>query len=78
MLTRLTAEAMRDIAHLLRSSHLASLRGILDDPESSANDRFVAFELLKNATISAAILAGPIAGMLAGVAVMIVAFRPRS
>ena len=49
----LTATAMRDIAHLLRSSHLAQLRGILDDPEASANDRFVALDLLKNANIAA-------------------------
>ncbi|MBX7161825.1 MAG: fumarate hydratase [Acidimicrobiia bacterium] len=53
VLTALTAAAMRDIAHLLRSSHLASLRGILDDPESSANDRFVAVELLRNAVVAA-------------------------
>ena len=49
----LTATAMRDIAHLLRSSHLAQLRAILDDPEASANDRFVALDLLKNASIAA-------------------------
>ncbi|NRA00572.1 MAG: fumarate hydratase C-terminal domain-containing protein, partial [Myxococcales bacterium] len=41
------------IAHLLRSSHLAGLRKILDDPDASANDRFVAFELLINANIAA-------------------------
>ena len=49
----LTAEAMRDIAHLLRPGHLQQLRDILDDPEASANDRFVALDLLKNASISA-------------------------
>jgi fumarate hydratase, class I len=49
----LTAEAMRDIAHLLRPGHLASLAAILDDPEASANDRFVALDLLKNANIAA-------------------------
>jgi fumarate hydratase class I len=49
----LTAEAMRDIAHFLRSDHLAQLRTILDDPEASDNDRFVALDLLKNATIAA-------------------------
>ncbi|WP_419922611.1 fumarate hydratase [Candidatus Poriferisodalis sp.] len=49
----LTAEAMRDMAHLLRTDHLASLAAILDDPEASANDRFVALELLKNANIAA-------------------------
>ena len=50
----LTAEAMRDISHHLRTSHLEKLSGILDDPEASANDRFVAIELLKNAIIAAA------------------------
>jgi fumarate hydratase class I len=45
--------AMHEIAHYLRSSHLAQLRAILDDPEASANDRFVALDLLKNACISA-------------------------
>ncbi len=44
---------MRDIAHLLRPGHLAQLAHILDDPEASANDRFVALELLKNANIAA-------------------------
>jgi fumarate hydratase class I len=52
-LTLLTREAMRDIAHLLRPGHLAQLRKILDDPEASANDRFVALDLLKNANIAA-------------------------
>ena len=49
----LTSEAMRDIAHLLRTGHLAQLASILDDPEASANDRFVATELLRNANIAA-------------------------
>ncbi len=52
-LTLLTAEAMRDIAHLLRPSHLKQLASILDDPEASDNDRFVAADLLKNANIAA-------------------------
>lgn len=52
-LTRLTREAMRDIAHFLRPGHLAQLRAILDDPEASANDRFVALDLLKNAAVAA-------------------------
>ncbi len=52
-LTMLTRTAMTDIAHLLRPSHLAQLRAILDDPEASANDRVVALELLKNANIAA-------------------------
>ncbi|MDW3213520.1 MAG: fumarate hydratase [Ilumatobacteraceae bacterium] len=50
---RLTAEAMREIAHFLRPAHLQQLRNILDDPEASPNDRFVATDLLKNAAISA-------------------------
>ena len=49
----LAKTAMRDIAHLLRPAHLGQLRKILDDPEASANDRFVALELLKNANIAA-------------------------
>ena len=53
VLTLLTREAMRDIAHLLRPGHLAQLRAILDDPEASANDRFVALDLLQNANIAA-------------------------
>jgi fumarate hydratase class I len=53
VLTLLTSQAMRDIAHLLRPGHLAQLAHILDDPEASANDRFVALELLKNANIAA-------------------------
>ncbi len=49
----LTDEAMHDIAHYLRPAHLAQLRRIIDDPESSGNDRFVALDLLKNVNISA-------------------------
>ncbi len=52
-LSLLAAEAMRDVAHLFRPSHLAQLRAILIDPEASENDRYVALELLKNANISA-------------------------
>jgi fumarate hydratase class I len=52
-LTLLAKEAIRDIQHLLRSSHLAQLRAIVDDPEASGNDRFVAMDLLRNACISA-------------------------
>ncbi len=44
---------MHDIAHYLRPAHLAQLRRIIDDPEASANDRFVALDLLKNVNISA-------------------------
>ena len=50
---RLAAEAIRDVSHLFRTSHLAQLRKILDDPEASDNDRFVALELLRNANVSA-------------------------
>ena len=53
-LTWLANECMRDISHLFRGEHLAKLRAILDDPESSENDRFVALELLKNANVAAA------------------------
>ena len=53
VLTDLTFTAMRDISHLLRPAHLAQLRTIIDDPESSPNDRFVALDLLKNANIAA-------------------------
>ena len=52
-LALLAGTAMRDIAHLLRPGHLAQLRRILDDPDASANDRFVALDLLKNANIAA-------------------------
>ena len=49
----LTETAMHDIAHYLRPGHLAQLRTILDDPEASDNDKFVALDLLKNANIAA-------------------------
>ena len=52
-ITLLTEVAMRDIAHLLRPGHLRQLANILKDPEASANDRFVAIDLLKNASIAA-------------------------
>ena len=51
-LTILAAEAFKDTAHLLRSSHLNQLAQILDDPSASENDRFVAYDLLKNANIA--------------------------
>jgi fumarate hydratase class I len=53
VLTRLTDEAMHDIAHYLRPAHLTQLRSILDDPAASPNDRFVALDLLRNANIAA-------------------------
>jgi len=52
-LTLLTREAYVDCQHLLRPGHLQQLRNILEDPEASDNDRFVAFDLLKNANIAA-------------------------
>jgi fumarate hydratase class I len=52
-LTELSRAAMRDIAHLFRTAHLQQLSDILRDPEASANDRFVALELLKNACVAA-------------------------
>jgi fumarate hydratase class I len=53
LLTLLAREGMRDIAHLLRPGHLRQLRAILDDPEASPNDRYVARDLLQNACIAA-------------------------
>ncbi len=52
-LEKLTAEAIHDINHYLRSEHLQQLTNIVKDPEASANDRFVAIDLLKNANIAA-------------------------
>ncbi|MCU0593236.1 MAG: fumarate hydratase, partial [Desulfobacterales bacterium] len=52
-LTLLAQQAFTDVAHRYRASHLKLLAGIFDDPESSANDRYVALELLKNAVIAA-------------------------
>jgi len=52
-LRTLAFEAIKDISHLLRPGHLAQLAAILDDPEASPNDRFVAWDLLRNANISA-------------------------
>ncbi len=52
-LTLLASQAFKDAAHLYRAEHLEKLKMIIDDPESSDNDRYVALELLKNAAISA-------------------------
>src|SRR4029078_5502632 len=52
-LTALAEEAFADINHLLRPGHLAEVRNILDDKEASTNDKFVAFDFLKNANIAA-------------------------
>ena len=49
----LAEAAFRDVSHLLRPGHLAQLKKILDDPDSSDNDRYVALEMIKNAVISA-------------------------
>lgn len=51
-LTLLAAESIRDISHLFRPGHLAQLRAILDDPEATDNDRFVARTMLQNAVVS--------------------------
>jgi fumarate hydratase class I len=53
VLTLLAREGMRDVAHLLRPTHLRQLRAIIDDPQASPNDRFVARDLLTNACIAA-------------------------
>ena len=53
VLTELTREAIRDISHLFRPAHLRQLAAILADPEASANDRFVARQMLLNAGVSA-------------------------
>jgi fumarate hydratase, class I len=52
-LEKLTAEAIHDINHYLRAEHLQQLTNIVNDPEASPNDRFVAIDLLKNANIAA-------------------------
>jgi fumarate hydratase class I len=52
-LRALAEAAFADINHLLRPGHLKQLRAILDDPQASDNDRFVAFDFLKNANIAA-------------------------
>ena len=52
-LTLLAEQAFKDVSHLLRKSHLLQLVNILNDPQSSSNDRYVALEMLKNAVISA-------------------------
>ena len=49
----LAYEGIKDISHLLRTAHLEQLARILDDPEASPNDRFVALDLLKNANVAA-------------------------
>ena len=53
VLEKVAYEAIHDISHYLRTSHLESLRKIIDDPSASPNDRFVATDLMKNANIAA-------------------------
>ena len=55
-LSALAAAAIHDVSHLFRTGHLRQLAKILDDPEASDNDRFVAREMLKNACISAGMI----------------------
>ena len=55
-LSLLAAEAVRDISHLFRTSHLKQVHQILDDPEASDNDRFVAVQMLKNANVAAGMI----------------------
>jgi fumarate hydratase class I len=52
-LRALSEAAFGDINHYLRPGHLKQLRSILDDKEASDNDKFVAFDFLKNANIAA-------------------------
>jgi fumarate hydratase class I len=54
VLTEIARQALSDINYYFRTSHLESLRRILDDPEASDNDRFVALTMLKNAVIASA------------------------
>ena len=53
VLEKVAYEAIHDISHYLRTSHLEQLRSIIDDPTASPNDRFVATDLMKNANIAA-------------------------
>ena len=55
-LVQLASEAVRDVSHLFRTGHLKQLAKILEDPEASDNDRFVALELMKNANVSAGMI----------------------
>ncbi len=55
-LSRLAAQAIRDVSHLFRPGHLQQMRNIIDDPEASDNDRFVALQMLKNANVAAGMI----------------------
>ncbi|MCX6464040.1 MAG: FumA C-terminus/TtdB family hydratase beta subunit [Pseudonocardiales bacterium] len=74
VLTALVRESVHDIQHYLRPSHLAQLRAIVDDPEASPNDRFVATDLLRNACVSA----GGVLPMCQDTGTAIVAFLDRT
>jgi fumarate hydratase class I len=50
----LAQEALNDVSFMLRTSHLQKLKNILEDPEASDNDRFVAYNLLQNASVAVA------------------------
>jgi len=50
-LTQLASAAIRDVSHLFRPGHLQQVRNVIDDPEASPNDRFVALQMLKNANV---------------------------
>ncbi len=52
-LTLLAQQSFKDVSHLFRTAHLKQLKKILDDPEASSNDKYVATELLRNAVIAA-------------------------
>ena len=60
-LTLLARQAFTDVAHLYRPSHLKLLAQVFEDPESSANDRYVALEMMKNAVIAAEMAVEPCA-----------------
>lgn len=51
-LAYLAQNAFHDSAFYLRPSHIKQVAAILDDPEASENDRYVALTLLKNAEIA--------------------------
>jgi fumarate hydratase class I len=55
-LTQLAAQAIRDVSHLFRPGHLQQVRNVIDDPEASDNDRFVALQMLKNANVAAGMI----------------------
>ncbi|MBS1105998.1 MAG: fumB [Deltaproteobacteria bacterium] len=55
-LSRLAAQAIRDVSHLFRPGHLQQIRNIIDDAEASDNDRFVALQMLKNANVAAGMI----------------------